>query len=139
MEDLPKGDTPIPEAASGLMRLTVNPKWKRHPILDGWYLFRFSYSSPQEAVRVVQCRNLGHDSDVFDLGFSIEHEAMGCIHRNKDQKEFWFAYIDLNNCEHNVNQSIPNSPDSEATENIYQGDASGAADFERWARGGKQI
>jgi hypothetical protein len=123
MEDLPKGYTTIPSDTRGLMLLSFNPDWTRRPTKDGWYAFRFSYSSTLEVTRIVKCRNLGKPEDSFDLGFSIEHEAMGCIHRNKDQKEFWFAGpIDLNQALNDVTHRKTNHCDSETTEHLC-GDA----------------
>jgi hypothetical protein len=93
--DLPEATTPVNIRDDGLFKLKKVPDWIRRPLIDGWYLFRFDHDSPDEVIRIVKCRMLGDENSYFDLGFSIEHESMGCIHRNRAQKEFWFALIDL--------------------------------------------
>lgn len=139
MENLPKGDTPISIDVSGLMRLEGEPTWLRRPTKDGWYAMRYSYSSPLEVNRIVVCRNLGKKSDSFDLGFSIAHDAMGVIHRNKDQKEFWFAGpIDMNRALYAFNKRS-DSQDSPAAEAISEGTSTGIQDTEGWIRSREQI
>lgn len=98
MEDLPKRN-PTDGVKNCLFRLDKSPIWKREPSVTGWYAFRFQGSSPLEVTRIVWCCVLAKIDAPYNLGFSVEHEAMGCVTKDQRQTEFWLSGpINFNLC-----------------------------------------
>lgn len=91
LEGLPERTPKVDIDYDRWFRLMEPVKWVSEPSCDGWYLFRFSHSDPTEIVRVVKCRILAKLDKPYNLGFSVEHEAIGCVHKDQRQKEFLLA------------------------------------------------